>query len=85
MEIDQLTLQDATKVACYLAYIVGRSHARQMDDETRERWRVELKLDRSKTLAAPTWLWDSVLRLIAEHEVGYLEHCRKYVLHKDAG
>ena len=85
LEIDQLTLEDATKVAHYLAYVVGRAHARQMDDATQERWRVDLNLNRSKTLAAPTWLWDSVVQLIADHEAGYLEHCRKYALHQDAG
>jgi uncharacterized protein (DUF2252 family) len=80
LEINQLTLQDTTIVAHYLAYVVGRAHARQMDDGARKRWRVELNRDRGKTLAAPTWLWKSVVQLVADHESGYLEHCRKYAL-----
>lgn len=80
LEIDELTLEDATDVAHYLAYVIGRAHARQMDEATRERWRIELNLDRNKILAAPDWLWDSVVQLMSDHEVGYLEHCRKYAL-----
>jgi len=82
LEIDQLSLDEATTAARYLAYVVGRAHARQMDEATRERWRVDLHLDRSKTLAAPTWLWESVVQLVAAHEAGYLQHCRKYALGK---
>jgi len=52
-----------------------------MDVVTRKSWRSELKLNRSKSLATPAWLWKSVLQLLASHEVGYLEHCRKYALH----
>lgn len=85
LELEQLNLEDTKKVARYLAYVVGRAHGRQMDDAARERWRVDLKLDRSRTLAAPTWLWDSVVQLVADHEAGYLEHCRKYALHQEAG
>lgn len=84
LEIDQLPLQDSANVARYLAYVVGRAHARQMDDTSRARWHTELKLDRSKTFSAPTWLWDSVVQLVADHEAGYLEHCRKYALPQGA-
>ncbi len=66
-------------MARYLAYVVGRSHASQMDMATRKEWRRELGLDRSKSLAAPSWLWSCVVKLIAHQETGYLEHCRKYV------
>lgn len=82
LEIDHFTLADATKVAHYLAYVVGRAHARQMDDATRKRWCDDLNLDRSKALAPPTWLWKSMVQLVANHEAGYLEHCRKYALLK---
>lgn len=78
LEIDELEEGEAVKVARYLAYVVGRAHARQMDDATRAQWRIDLTLDRSKTKAAPNWLWDSVVQLVADHEAGYLEHCRKY-------
>jgi hypothetical protein len=38
---------------------------------------------RSKTLDAPSWLWSSIVDLIASHESNYLEHCRKYALRLD--
>jgi len=83
IEIDQLNIEEAKRMARYLAYVVGCAHARQMDDETRKSWRRELKLDRNKTLASPGWLWNSVVHLVASHEAGYLEHCRKYALGVD--
>jgi uncharacterized protein (DUF2252 family) len=51
-----------------------------MDSDTREKWSAELGRSRTKTLDAPSWLWTSVTELIASHELGYLEHCRKYAL-----
>lgn len=80
LEIDQLSTEEAIRMARYLAYVVGCAHARQMDNGTRNSWRRELKLNRSKTLATPGWLWNSVVPLMASHEAGYLEHCRKYAL-----
>ena len=32
------------------------------------------------SLIAPSWLWESVVDLAGSHEVGYLEHCRRYAL-----
>ncbi|MFC5475684.1 DUF2252 family protein [Paraherbaspirillum soli] len=83
IEIDQLSMDQATLMARYLAYVVGCAHARQMDRATRNSWRNELKLDRSKTLASPAWLWNSVVQLMASHEAGYLQHCHKYALGAD--
>ena len=60
----------------FLASVVGKAHARQMDVPTRQRWQKELYRNRSKTLDAPSWLWTSVVDLIANHETAYLEHCR---------
>jgi uncharacterized protein (DUF2252 family) len=34
----------------------------------------------SKKLDAPSWLWASVVDLVARHETAYLEHCRSYAL-----
>ena len=31
-------------------------------------------------LRAPSWLWSSVVDLLAIHEKAYLEHCRLYAL-----
>ena len=66
-----------------LAYVVGCAHARQMDEGTRKNWCQELKLNRSKSLDTPAWLWKSVVLLMASHEAGYLEYCRKYALRVD--
>jgi uncharacterized protein (DUF2252 family) len=78
IEIDRLTVEDAMKAASFMAGVVGKAHARQMDEATRKRWTKELERQRSKTLDAPGWLWSSVVALIGKHEVAYLEHCRTY-------
>jgi uncharacterized protein (DUF2252 family) len=83
LELNQLSIEEAIRMSCYLAYVVGCAHARQMDDGTRKSWRSELKLNRSKSLSSPAWLWKSVVQLMASHEAGYLEHCRKYALRLD--
>jgi uncharacterized protein (DUF2252 family) len=80
LEIGQVTREEAVKAARYLAMTVGKVHARQMDDPTREKWRNELARDHSSVLDAPSWLWSSVVELVANHEAAYLEHCRKYAL-----
>ena len=80
VEIEQLTREEAMKVALYLAGIVGKAHSRQMDAETRTQWQKELQRNRSSSLDAPTWLWTSIVELLADHERAYLEHCRKYAL-----
>jgi uncharacterized protein (DUF2252 family) len=79
-EIEQLTPVEATKVAKYLATVVGKGHARQMDQEAREKWQKQLSRNRTKALDAPSWLWSSVVELIVNHEGAYLDHCRKYAL-----
>lgn len=79
-DIDHLTQAEATRVARFLALVVGKAHARQMDEATRKAWQVELSRNRSKTLDAPSWLWSSVVKLVESHEGGYLEHCRKYAM-----
>ena len=78
VEIERLTVPDAMKAASFLAGVVGKAHARQMDQATRKSWSAELDRHRSKSLEAPSWLWSSVVSLIGSHEVAYLEHCRKH-------
>ena len=78
LEIERLDKDDAMHVAHYLAAVVGKSHARQMDATTRKGWQVELRRNRSKTINAPLWLWNSIVQLVSSHEAGYLEHCRRY-------
>lgn len=79
-DIEQLTPEEAIKVARFLAAVVGKAHARQMDEITCKKWHTELKHNRSKTLDAPSWLWSNVVDLMASHERSYLDHCRKYAL-----
>ena len=79
IEIEHLTAAEAMKVAHYLAAIVGKAHSRQMDAKTRKQWQSELKRNRSATLDAPSWLWNSVVELLVDHERAYLEHCRRHV------
>jgi uncharacterized protein (DUF2252 family) len=78
LEIDTLTCQQAIGAARYLAAVLGKAHGRQMDATSRRQWSKELDRHRSKSLDAPGWLWQSMLELVAEHEVAYLEHCRRY-------
>jgi uncharacterized protein (DUF2252 family) len=78
IELEQLSVPDAMKAASFLAGVVGKAHARQMDAATRKRWSNELNRHRSKSLEAPGWLWTSVVALVGAHEIAYLEHCRKY-------
>jgi uncharacterized protein (DUF2252 family) len=80
LEMDQLTREEAIASARFLASVVGRAHARQMNEESREKWRAELHRNRSKNLDAPSWLWASVVDLVASHETAYLEHCRQYAM-----
>ncbi|QGZ64861.1 DUF2252 family protein [Paraburkholderia acidisoli] len=78
LEIDEISEDEAREVAFYLAAVVGKAHARQMDPPTRRAWLAELRRNRSKTIDAPLWLWNSVVQLVSSHEAGYLEHCRRY-------
>ncbi len=80
LEIDQLTSREAVSAARFLAMIVGEAHARQMDRATRLSWYRALHTRRSKSLDAPSWLWTSVVDLVASHEAAYLEHCRRFPL-----
>jgi uncharacterized protein (DUF2252 family) len=85
LQIDQLTADEATKVASYLAAVVGRAHSRQMNMETRNLWLAELERNRPHDLDAPTWLWKAVVELLGVHEKAYLEHCRRYALAQRSG
>ncbi len=80
IEIERLTRQEAVSVARYLAAVVGKAHSRQMDAKTRQKWLDDLRGNRSQNLDAPSWLWSSIVDLLADHEKAYLEHCRKYAL-----
>ena len=79
-ELADLTCEEAMRLARFLATVVGKAHARQLDEPTRKAWQEELSGHRSKTLDAPSWLWASVVDLLATHEKAYLEHCRRYAV-----
>ncbi|MBY9062815.1 DUF2252 domain-containing protein [Sphingomonas yunnanensis] len=80
LEIDQFSHGEAVRSARYLAFVVGKAHARQMDAATREEWRSVLEADRRGAIDTPSWLWESVVSLAGSHEAGYLDHCRRYAL-----
>jgi uncharacterized protein (DUF2252 family) len=80
VEIERMKPDEAVGVAAFLARVVGLGHARQLDASGRTGWAKELRRNRSKSLDAPSWLWNSVVDLVALHEVAYLEHCRRYAL-----
>ena len=84
LTIEQLTRDEAMKAARFLALVVGKAHASQMDDTERKAWLGELRRSRSKTIDAPPWLWKSIVELMSGHEAGYLEHCRRYSLEAGA-
>ena len=78
IEVEQLTSEDAIAVAGFLAAVIGKAHGRQMDAGTRKEWQRELQRSRSKSLNAPSWLWTSLVELLADHERAYLDHCREF-------
>ncbi len=80
LEIEYLTRDEAMEMAEFLARVVGRGHARQMDAAEREQWLAELRRGQAGSLDAPSWLWNSVVDLVAAHEAAYLQHCRRYAL-----
>jgi uncharacterized protein (DUF2252 family) len=80
LEIENLSRDEAMSVAEFLAHVVGRGHARQLDASGRKQWLGDLQHNRSRSLDAPSWLWNSVVDLVGAHESAYLEHCRRYAM-----
>jgi uncharacterized protein (DUF2252 family) len=80
IEVNRLTRQEAMSLARYLAGVVGRAHGRQMKSAVRRSWLSDLSKNHKAALEAPSWLWSSVVELIALHEAAYLDHCRRYAL-----
>ena len=79
IEIEKLTIDDAMKAASFLSGVVGKAHARQMDEKTRARWAAELERHRTKNLDAVMAMGE---RGLADRESrnSILEHCRRYPL-----
>jgi uncharacterized protein (DUF2252 family) len=80
LEIDQLSREEAVNAARYLAEVVGKAHARQMDAPTRREFASSFNNRKAARLNAPSWLWSSVVELASSHEAAYLQHCRRYAL-----
>jgi uncharacterized protein (DUF2252 family) len=80
LEVEQFSRDEAVEAAGYLAYVVGRAHARQLSDDAKREWAGHLQRDRDAAIEAPSWLWRTVVDLAGAHEVGYLEHCRRFAL-----
>ena len=78
LELSRLTRAEAVQAARYLASVIGKAHARQMDAATRRQWKKEMLRHHSAKLDAPSWLWKCVVELLSIHELAYLEHCRTY-------
>lgn len=83
IEVNQFTRPEAIRAASYLAYVVGRAHAGQLDEPARREWHTHLSLEAIGNLNAPPWLWRSVVQLAGRHEAEYLEHCRNFALASD--
>ncbi|ESQ79418.1 DUF2252 family protein [Asticcacaulis sp. YBE204] len=77
-QIEHLTAEEACAVAHFLAGVVGKAHARQMDSPTKAKWLRTLQSRRPRDFDGPTWLWVSVVDLLMLHEGAYLGHCRQY-------
>ena len=56
IELETLTREQAMNIARFLANVVGKAHARQMDADTRSTWAKELSRPRTGDLKAPSWL-----------------------------
>jgi uncharacterized protein (DUF2252 family) len=82
LEVEQFSRGQAVKAARYLSFVVGKAHARQMDDATRHDWALTLDSGRNHAIDAPSWLWDSIVALAGRHETGYLDHCRRFAAGK---
>jgi uncharacterized protein (DUF2252 family) len=76
LDIEQFTRKEAISSARFLSSVVGRAHGRQMSIVDRKAWMQELSSRHPPDLAAPTWLWNTILMLLVRHEEAYLKHCR---------
>ncbi len=79
-EFASITQNEAIRTAQLLAGVVGKAHGRQMTVADRSQWSRTLKAGFTKSLEAPSWLWNGVVDLVAAHEASYLRHCRSFAL-----
>jgi uncharacterized protein (DUF2252 family) len=79
-EAKTLGESEAVAVGQYLASVVARAHARQLDPSESAGWLEAFRKKSAPHLKAPARLWASVVDLVALHEGAYLEHCREHAL-----
>ncbi|BCG86529.1 hypothetical protein MesoLj113c_26390 [Mesorhizobium sp. 113-3-9] len=82
LEINSLTGKQTQTIAHHLGAILGLSHRQQMTDAVWQSWTKDLRRSANAKADAPSWLWASVVDLLASHELAYLEHCRRFALAK---
>jgi uncharacterized protein (DUF2252 family) len=83
LELENLTRPQVSVVAGFLATILSRAHARQLDVHARQQWATEIERSRTKILNAPSWLWPSVVDVMANQERGYLKHRPRHFVARD--
>jgi uncharacterized protein (DUF2252 family) len=76
LDVETLPQGEALAVGHYLGSIVGKAHARQLDEPSIRAWAQEMRLHRPSHLDAPSWLWTMIVELCGVHESAYLDHCR---------
>lgn len=81
IEVEQFSRKEAIVAASYLAFVVGQAHARQLGDRERLAWRDTLT-SQDGNLEAPSWLFRAIVAMAGAHEIGYLEHCRRFALNR---
>jgi len=84
LDIAKLREEHAEQWAFFLAQVVGRAHARQLDDALCKAWHAQLRKRRPRSGQVPSWLWSSVIALLAHHEQSYLTHCHQQIDTKGA-
>ena len=78
--MQEIALAIQQGAAAYLAHVVGRAHARQLDEAQRNAWRAKFSRQADSRIDAPSWLWRAVVDLAGAHESAYLDHCRSYAM-----
>jgi uncharacterized protein (DUF2252 family) len=79
LDVGHIRPKQTRRLATYLGHVVGRAHASQMDRSTRVAWARELHCSRTRTMNAPSWLWQCTVGLLADQEEAYLHHCHQYL------
>jgi len=74
-EIPRLSRDEVLKLAGFLATVLARAHANQMNGSTRKAWKRKITHRRRRKRGARSWLWTNVVELMTRHERAYLEHC----------